>query len=238
MASIEQNGTTFTFSVLPLEKRADGFWARTETALKNPYISYQYIGEEFSKEEIENWIFSMFRFLAGGYAKERSLSFEKAGLAIDFYPYTANGGDESRHVRRANDCVMAIRLLMRDNGNWLGGVYSVMLHRKEIESFALALREEFVSAFARFEKKRGKYLFVGVSPEGYKGCNYWYLDKTKKVKAGDYVWVIMGRHKTKQIVYVDSVRFCDEDTSPCEPDEAKCVLRIANDEEIKEYLKG
>ena len=238
MPSMEIKGTKFGFSILPFEKRSNGFWARTEIVLKNPYVSYQYTGEVISKDEIEEWIFAMFRLLAGGYAREKNLVFTQAGVSIDLCPYLENGGDKSRHVRRQNDCVMSISFLMRDKQDFFGGVYNFVFHKAEIEGFAKALKEEFDLAFAPFERKRGKYLYVGVSPEGYKGCNYWYLDETKKVKAGDYVWVVMGRHNTKQVVYVDSVRYYDEDGAPNEPSMAKRVLAIATPEEIQTFLQS
>ena len=68
---------------------------------------------------------------------------------------------------------------------------------------------------------------------GYKGCNYWYLDPSKKVKAGDYVWARMGKHNTEQIVYVDSVRYCTEDTAPYDPLRVRKILRKATIEELQ-----
>ena len=113
MAEINLQGTKFAISILPLGVLSGGFWAKTNIIIQNEFINYQNRNEDISKEELENWIFAMFRFLAGGFGKERSISFEKAGIAVDFYPYTANGEEVSRHVRRQNDCVMAIRVLMR-----------------------------------------------------------------------------------------------------------------------------
>lgn len=235
MATIDLQGTTFTVSVLPMKLFSKGYWARTEVAIKNEYVTYAEIGENISREELNEWIFAMFRLLAGAYGREYALSFEKAGLAIDLYPHTENGNEVSRQERRDNDCVMAIRVLMRssDKKQFLGGVYSLLLHRKDIETFATALREEFDAAFAKLLPDKGKYLFVGVSPMGYKGCNYWYLDKSGTVKSGDYVWVRMGRHNTEQIVYVDSVKYCNDDTAPYNPERVKQVLRKATDDELK-----
>ncbi len=237
MATIEQQGTSFSFSILPLGLLSRGFWAKTEVSIENEFVSYKNVCEEITREEVEEWIFNMFRLLAGGYGKERNVSFQKAGIAIDLYPHTENGEEVSREERRKRDCVMAIRLLMRTKNTFLGGVYSILLHRKEIEIFAETLLEEWKRAFSRFEKIRGKYLCVGVSPQGYKGCHYWYVDEKKKTSAGDYVWVTMGRHKTRQIVYVDSVRFCDEDTVPCDMEYIKKIERIATDEEVATWKK-
>ena len=116
----------------------------------------------------------------------------------------------------------------------MGGVYSLLLHREEIKRFATELRLEFDQVFAKVKEGKGEYLFVGVSPLGYEGCNYWYLDKRKSVKAGDFVWVVMGRHKRKQIVYVDSIRYFNENNAPFDPERVKLVLGKATDEELKE----
>ena len=232
MPTFNVQETKFTLSVLPLKFLSKGFWARTELVVENEFVSYHEKGEYFSREELDEWICCMFRLLAGAYGKEYTIRFEKAGFAVDLYPHTENGEEVSREKRRQNDCVMAIRLLMRSKEKgFLGGVYTLLLHRKEIEEFACALREEFDAVFDARKPKKGKYLFVGVSPKGYKGCNYWYLDPTKSVGAGDYVWVCMGRHNLKQIVYVDSVHWCSDDTAPYDPETVKRVLKKATDSE-------
>lgn len=234
MPTLEIQGTKFTVSVLPSKSYSKGYWVKTEIALTNEYVNYREVGENISREEMETWICSMFRLLAGAYGKEYNLSFEKAGIAIDLYPYTESGREVSRVERRDNDCVMAFRLLMRSSKEqFLGGVYSFLLHREDIETFATELRKELDAAYAEYDSGNGKYLFAGVSPQGYKGCNYWYLDKSGTVKAGDYVWVKMGRHNLEQIVYVDSVRYCDDDTAPYDPTKVKQVLRKATEEEIQ-----
>ena len=78
------------------------------------------------------------------------------------------------------------------------------------------------------------YLFVGVSPRGYRGCNYWYIDEGKKTLPGDYVWAAMGRHDTEQVVYVDSVRLCDNASAPYPADKARRILRRATETEVAE----
>ena len=235
MPTIDVQGTKFTFSILPQKFFSKGFWAKTGIAIKNEYVTYLHTGEEISREEIENWMFAMFRLLAGAYSKEYSLSFEKAGLAVDLYPPTETGRELLRQERREKDCVMVVRLLMRGSKGkqLLGGVYSLMLHRSDIEAFANGLQEEFNTAFAKFGQGKGKYLFVGVSPLGYKGCNYWYLDPTGTAKAGDFVCVRMGRHNTEQIVFVDSIKYCNEDTAPYDPQRVKQVLRKATERELE-----
>ncbi len=238
MATIELQGTKFSISVLPLKLFSKRDLVKTEIGIENEYVSYKEVGENISREEFEEWIFSMFRLLAGAYGREYNISFENAKIAIDLYPYTKSGNEVSREERRQNDCVMAIRMLFRssDKKKFLGGVYSLLLHRKEIETLATALRAEFDAVFAQTDKNKGKYLFVGVSPRGYKGCNYWYLDKSGTVKPQEYVWVRMGRHNTEQIVYVDSVKYCNDDTAPYNPERVKQVLRKATEEEIsKEF---
>ena len=235
--AMDLDGTEFSVSVLPLGAFSKGYWARTRIEISNPYLSYSETGENISRAELENWIVCMFRFLAGAYGKEYSLSFEKAGLAVDFYPHTDNGEEVSRADRRKNDCVMVVRLLMRspDKKRLLGGVYSLLFHRKDIEIFAAELRKQFDAVFADRERRRGKYLFVGVSPQGYKGCCYWYLDGSGQTKTGDYVWVRMGRHNAEQIVYVAGVKYCDDDDAPYSPSRVKRVLRKATDEEISPW---
>ena len=238
MATINLQGTEFVFRLLPVRLFSSGYWARTEISVKNEYVDYRQVQESIPREEMESFLFSMFRLLAGAYPKEKSISFERAGLAIDLYPYTKDGEEASREERRQNDCVMAVRLMMHSNaaGKFLDGVYSILLHQKDIEIFARDLRKEFDEVFRKFVHGRGKYLFAGVSPQGYTGCNYWYLDSSKSVKAGDYVWVKMGKHNIEQVVYVDSVRYFSEDDAPFEPSSVKQVLKKATDEERDLYL--
>ena len=145
MATINLQGTEFVFRLLPVRLFSSGYWARTEISVKNEYVDYRQVQESIPREEMESFLFSMFRLLAGAYPKEKSISFERAGLAIDLYPYTKDGEEASREERRQNDCVMAVRLMMHSNaaGKFLDGVYSILLHRKDIEIFARDLRKEF-----------------------------------------------------------------------------------------------
>ncbi len=233
MATVTTQGTKFTLSILP-PRRSERFWIRTEIRIKNEYVSYRAIEETISFDEIESLLKTASRLLAGGYEKEYSLTFEKAGLAVDFYAQTKDGLPLSREERRSSDCVMAIRLLMRskDKKSFLGGVYSLLLHRAEIESFLAELWKEYEKNLSQLARGNGKYLFVGVSPLGYQGCNYWYLDETGNTRAGEYVWVRMGRRNTEQIAYVDAVRYFDEDTAPYDVKKVKRILRKATKEEV------
>ena len=77
-----------------------------------------------------------------------------------------------------------------------------------------------------------KILFVGVSPKPYYGCNYWYVDESGLTKPKTYVWVKMGRHNTEQIVYVDSIKWCDKSKTPYPIDRAKRILRQTTMEEV------
>ena len=231
MPTLDLQGTKFTFSILPTSKKD---WAITKIAVQNEYISYEDEGKYVLREDLEEWLFAASRLLAGAYGKEYSLEFSQAGIAVDLCPHTDGVREISRAERRQKDCVMRISLLMRSKSkkNFFGGVYSLLLHRAEIEVFVEELRKEFDTAFSKYGFGRGKYLFVGVSPQGYRGCNYWYLDPTGTTLPGDYVWVRMGRHNTEQIVFVDIVRFFNADTAPYPPDRVKQVLRKATQEEI------
>ncbi len=234
MASISLQGTEFSLSLLPV-KKWDGHSARVKISVRNEYVSYEDEGNLFSVEEAERFLVSASRLLAGGYEREYSLSFEDAGIAVDFYAYTEDGRPVSRAERREKDCVAAIRFLMRsqDESSFLGGVYSLLLHREEIEKFTSLLWEEFAKNYAQRVHGWGKYRFAGVSPLGYTGCNYLYFDPRKLAKEGGYVWVRMGRHETEQIVFVDSVRKYGDEDVPYDPQTVKRVLRAATKEEIE-----
>ncbi len=237
MPTVNLQGTQFTFSILPVGKK-ENFWSRTEIRIRNEYIDYSDVGERFTIEELKNLLVSMSRLLAGGYERELNLSFDRIGIAVDLYAHTDCGMPVSRAERRENDCVAAIRILMRskDGAQFFDGVYSILLHRKEIETLIEELWKEYDERLLRCMENRGRYAFVGVSPLGYKGCHYQYLDPTRKVKAGDYVWVRMGRHNIEQIVYVDGVQRYDNENAPYDPKTVKRVLRKATKEEIEEIL--
>ena len=235
MAKACLQNTKFSVEILPTDKP---FWAKIRIVIENEHVHYNDVNENISVDELEEWIFSVYRLLAGAYKKEFNHSFEKAGLAIDLYPYTKSGREATRQERREEDCVMLVRLLMRESkaGRFLGGVYSLLFHREEMRNFIDALKEEFDFIYCKRIHGIGEYHFVGVSPLGSVGCNYWYLDPFKKAKKEDYVWIRMGRHNKEQIAYVDSVRLCTEETAPYDPRRVKRVLRFATQKEIDELL--
>ncbi len=234
MATLYIQDTKFSFDILPLKLFSSGYYANTKICVENEHVSYQSTTLDIKREDLENWLNAMSRLLAGAYATEYNLSFERAGFAVDLYPYTQDGKEVEREVRRNNDCVMAIRLVMKssDQTKYFGGVYTLLVHREQIQVFVRALRQEYEQIFARILSGKGKYAFVGVSPLGYDGCNYWYFDPSKQVVKGDYVWVRMGRHNKEQIVLVDSTRRFSDDTAPYDPAIVKQVLRKATQEEI------
>lgn len=236
MAGLQTEGTKFSLRIIPNAMLSIGQWVKTEIAIENEYIHYQDVSKVIGREEMEEWIFAMFRLLAGAYKSEQNILFERAGIAIDLYPYCKDGMEASRQERRENDCIMAIRLLMRskDKKRLLGGVYSLLFHREQIAQFAQELRAEFDEVFVHLIHGIGKYHFVGVSPLGYHDCNYWYLDESKTVQKGEYVWVKMGRHDTEQMVFVDSVRCFNEGNAPYDPETVKRILRRASAQETQE----
>ena len=235
MATVRMQGTEFSLSVLPLSLLSSTQWAKTEIKIENTYVSYKDVGKIFLTSELEEWLFCMFRLLAGGYAKEYSLSFEKAGIAVDMYPYVTANRETTREERRENDCKMCVHFIMKQKNKdeYLGGVYSIIFHREDIRVFAESLRKEFYERYESRLKGRGKYLFAGLSPLEYGGCNYWYFDPSNSVASGDYVWVKMGRHDLLQIARVDTVRRFNDDSAPYDPATVKQVLRKATEEELK-----
>ncbi len=238
MATVDREGTRFFLALLP-PKAGDKGWATTAIALQNEYIDYTDEGEYLSVADVEELGICLSRLLAGAYEREYSLSLDNAGLAVDMYPPTEKGRTLSREERRERDCIVAFRLLLRskDKKRFLDGVHTLLAHREEVEEFVKQLREEYRENYLHLVHGRGKYHFVGVSPRGMEGCNYQYLDESGEVKAGDYVWVRMGRRQIEQVVYVDSVRNYDEEDAPFNPQTVKRVLRRATEEEIKAYLK-
>jgi len=241
MPTVCLQGTKFKFDCLP-PKLLSGEKVFVLLSVQNDHMDYCDFGRALLLPDFESWLFGMYRLLAGAYSSPYSLSFERVGIAVDFFPYSANardGRDVSREERRKNDCTMAVRLLMRsaDKRRFLGGVYTLIFHRDDIKKFADGLREEFYENYAKLVQGRGKYRFVGVSPLGYEGCNYWYLDESDSIDCGDCVWVRMGKRQTEQIVYVDSVRRFTEENAPYDPACVKKVLRKATKEEIEKVKR-
>ncbi len=229
MATVDLQGTKFSFSILPIKNGEEAGLVQAEIIVENEFVHYKGMENTLTRDELEEYIFSMRRLLAGAYATNYALSFPDSGLAMDFYPYTENDREVPREKRRQEDCVTVIRFLMRasKSGKKLGGVYSLLLHREDIEKFSQALLDEYRSVYDPFEATDGEFLFVAVSPLGYSGCHYWYLDPTKSVKRGDFVWVRMGRRNIEQVVYVDHARYCGYEDAPYSPDVVKQVLRKA-----------
>ncbi len=235
MAKIKLRETEFSLALLP-PKGKEG-WARTAISLRNEYIDYEDEGEYLTTVDVEELLTSLSRLLAGGYERAYSLSLETMGLAVDMYPPTGER-PLSREERREKDCVVALRILMRskDKQRFLDGIHTLLLHRAEVEKLTRGLREEYRENYPNLIGE-GKYRFVGVSPRGLEGCNYPYFDESGEVKAGEYVWVRMGRRQIEQVVYVDSVRAYDKETAPYSPYTSKKVLRKATAQEIESYLK-
>ncbi len=227
------------FSILLGKPSKDGFFVNTILRLQNEHLHYEDKGESVSLQELDDWITCMHRLLAGAYNREYTLTFERAGLVVELYPHTQDGKEVSREERRKNDCIMAVRMLLRsaDKKQFLGGVHTYLAHKKEIRAFANSLREEFDKLYGELVQGAGEYRFVGVSPLGYRGCGYWYLDEGNCVEKGEYVWVRMGRHNTEQIVTVDRVRFCSENDAPYPIESVRRILRKAKKEELNETIK-
>ena len=76
MPTVDIQGTKLTFSVLPLRWMSSDFKARIAIRIENEYVSYAYEEQEILSSELEEWIFSMFRLLAGAYKREYNFVFE------------------------------------------------------------------------------------------------------------------------------------------------------------------
>ena len=235
MAQITLQGTQFIVEVLAASSFSFSNRVKLRVAVQNEHISYDTKKASVAIDEMEEWIFAMHRLLAGGYSKETNITFEYAGFAVDLFPHTKDGEETSRTERRENDCKMCVHFIMKQKNKdeYLGGVYSIIFHREDIRVFAESLRKEFYERYESRLKGRGKYLFAGLSPLGYGGCNYWYFDPSNSVASGDYVWVKMGRHDLLQIARVDTVRRFNDDSAPYDPATVKQVLRKATEEELK-----
>ncbi len=236
MPTIQLQGTEFTCGVQTPKNEANGAWVNLRFALKNEYVEYDDTIRVLVSD-VEEWLFSMSRLLAGGYAHPYSISFENTGVAVDLYPCVEDmegRRPRTRAERRESTLAMALRILMRSQSSrrYLGGVYTLLFGREEIATFVRALRWEFYSVYSAYAAGKGEHAFVGVSPLGYQGCNYWYYDETGEVKSGDYVFVKMGKNATEQIVLVDCARRFLAETAPYDPKRVKKVLRKATAEEV------
>lgn len=239
MATVILRGTTFTFSVQEKPKRWDGYTLSVKISVKNEFIDYA--SERFCNyEDVEEMLFASFRLLAGGYRKEYTLRLDGVNAVLNFNPDIEEGVTElTRTYLRSRDCKLMFNMLFYSNKekNTIGGVYSVIIPRNALKLFAETLQTELRPYTDEQNKRRGKYMFVGVSPQGYKGCNYWYLDPEKKTKPNTFVWVKMGRGNALQLVYVDNVRRFDEVSAPYDVTLVKRIVGQATQEDIAEAKK-
>ncbi len=234
MASILIQGTRFSFTLLP-PKEGETEWANIAVSLQNDWISYADEGEHVSIADAEELVTALSRLLAGGYERSYSLALERAKITFELYPYRReNGQAVSREERRKKDCVVAVRMLLRskDKKQFLGGVHTLLLHREELAPFAEELRKEYQENYLQRIPGTGKHRFVGVSPRGFKGCNYLYLDEKEEAVVGEYAWVRMGRRQIEQVVYVDSARCYTAEDAPYNPRTSRKILRKATAEEV------
>lgn len=235
MPKIELQGTNFTCRILPAKGAKESAYVHLSIAIENEYVRYADV-RRILPEDMEEWLCSIYRLLAGAYSRPYTISFDGVGLSVDLYPNSSGeaAGETSHRKRREQDCAMAMRLLMRsaDTHMYLGGVYTLLFQKQVLQTFANTLKEEFYALHPVYTAGRGEYAFVGVSPLGYQGCNYWYYDETGEVKSGDYVWVKMGKNATEQIVFVDCARRFLAETAPYDPKRVKKVLRKATAEEV------
>ena len=136
MAIFEQQGTKFSFSVVPPDGVWNGHWVRTRICVENEFIHYDEISERMSIEEIREWLCLIARFLAGAFPKNPEFLTEKSGFAADFYPYSDDDRALTREECRNVDCLMALRFLFKNSeGKFMSGIYSFLLQEfpKEIE---------------------------------------------------------------------------------------------------------
>ena len=235
MPKIELQGTNFTCRILPAKGAKESAYVHLSIAIENEYIRYEDV-RRILPEDMEEWLCAIYRLLAGAYSRPYSISFNGVGLSVDLYPSSDGEAAHptSHRQRREKDCAMALRLLMRsaDTHSYLGGVYTLLFQKQALQTFADALKAEFYALHSVYTAGRGEWTFVGVSPLGYQGCNYWYYDETGEVKSGDFVWVRMGKNATEQIVLVDCARRFASASAPYDPKRVKKVLRKATPEEL------
>ena len=235
MTTIELQGTKLICRILPTKGAKESAYVHLSLALENEYVSYQDV-RRILPEDLEQWLCSIYRLLAGAYSRPYSITFDGVGMSVDLYPSSDGEAAQpsSHRKRREQDCAMALRLLMRsaDARSYLGGVYTLLFHKQALQAFADALKKEFYAVHSVYVSGRGEWTFVGVSPLGYKGCNYWYYDETGEVQTGDYVWVKMGKNASEQIVFVDCARRFSLESAPYDPKRVKKVLRKATAKEV------
>ncbi len=239
MATINLQDTIFTFTVQNKPKRWDGYGLYVRIAVENEFVHYQ-SEHHCSFEDVENILFCMRRLLAGGYRKEISVRLEEMNAILHFEPNIPQNPPElTRTFLRSCESKLIWNLLFYSNSkqNTLGGVYTLFFSKIEVATFADVLQFELQAYVDERNARRGEYMFVGVSPQGYKGCNYWYLDTKKQTKTHSYVWVKMGKSSTLQLVYVDNVRYFSMAEAPYDVSSLKQVEGQASEEDLIQAQK-
>ncbi len=234
MATVNIHGTEFTFAVAEKPKRWDGYSVYVQLTVENEFIHY-HSERRCDLGDVEGIVYGIYRLLAGGYRHTHEVPLPNMDAVLLFNPDVETGvEDPTREYLRSRDCKLVWNMLFHSakEKNTLGGVYVLMIAREALSPFVKALEAELEPYTKECAKRKGKYLFVAVSPQGYKGCHYWYLDPKKKTKAGTFVWVKMGRRKILQLVYVDEVRYFNEENAPCDWSKVKQVERQATQEDI------
>ena len=101
MPKINLQGTEFEFSILPFRLLADRYWVRAKISIKNEYVNYVMESEEITCYEMEKWLFSAFRLLAGAYEKPRSVAFEKSKIFMK--SHNASNADLHQKVKLSHN---------------------------------------------------------------------------------------------------------------------------------------
>ncbi|MBR2023692.1 MAG: hypothetical protein IJ996_04160 [Clostridia bacterium] len=234
MASVTVRGTTFSFFPQKKPLLWEGNFLNMKISVENEFIHYENVKNRCSFEEVEWLCISLHRLIAGGCRTARYFRIEGAHMSVAIDPGIKNAENCSRELLRAADYTVTISMVMYSQNaeKLMDGGYTLVLNREDIIAFASGLRADLAEYENSLSKRHGKYLFVGVSPQGYKGCMYWYFDPTNKTKPNTFVWVRMGNHKTLQLVYVDSVRRYNDYNTPCDVNGPKRVLKQATAEDV------
>ena len=254
---LQLNGTEVEFSILSSSGRD---WVDIRFLVTTDNIRFEKAGAYLTRNELEKFLSVTDFLLKGKIVRKYSLNWKKLGLKIVFVP-NAEIGLMCPEERELATCQMQFEIFTRnkDTGLWNATSVVVRLARVEIEKLLDGLLQEYIVAFGKPQEKdkfsyfhnketeeqpliaetgtaqsdEGAYLYVGVSPRGSVGCNYWYVDEEKRTQANTYVWVTMGRRNTEQIVYVDSVRYCNASDAPYPINKTKRVLRQTTQEETE-----
>ena len=233
MAIVTVGDTKFTFSPKKKPLLWDGYSLGMTIAVHNEFISYENSKHRCDFEEVEQFYFTLRRLIAGGYRSEPCFRIEGANMSVAIGLGVLNPENCSRERLRTANYTVTISLAFVSNlKNEPNGAYTIVLHREEIKSLADGLQADLAEYANARSKRHGKYLLAGVSPQGYKGCNYWYFDPMGKTKPNTFVWVKMGKNKTLQLVYVDCVRKFNEYDTPHSVNGNKLVLKQATQEDI------